>query len=124
MPPPALAPAHMQEPALFDHQQQGFGLSTLKKLPEVIPGHARLVDSNCIEFNACPDCNFKWCPKANDPAGKCELRRLRRRASRTCSGDREEVHVQGEGDPEAQGTRNDPRRVLVDEEREHSRDAI
>ena len=45
----------------------------LKKLPDVISGHARLVDSSGIEFNACPKCAFRWCPMANDPAAKCDV---------------------------------------------------
>ena len=31
------------------------------------------MDSYGNEFNACPKCCFRWCPKANDPAGKCEV---------------------------------------------------
>ena len=39
---------------------------TLERLPDIIPGHPRLVDSFGKAFNACPDCAFKMCPKAKD----------------------------------------------------------
>ena len=42
-------------------------------MADVISGHARLVDSNGNEFNACPTCWFKWCPKANDAKEKCDV---------------------------------------------------
>ena len=62
---------------LFAHPQQGgedrSGPHTLKKLPDVIPGHPRLVDSSGVEFNACPDCSFRWCPKGDDPKGLCDV---------------------------------------------------
>ena len=77
-PPPAFTPAPLvdQPPSLFMHEQRregGGGRSQLKKLPDVIPGHARLVDSDGVEFNACPSCSFRWCLKANDPAAKCDV---------------------------------------------------
>ena len=40
---------------------------------DVIPGHPCLVDSLGKAFNACPDCSFKACPKANDPIGLSEV---------------------------------------------------
>ena len=42
-------------------------------MPDVIPGHPRLVDSLGKAFNACPDCAFKACPKANNPDGICDV---------------------------------------------------
>jgi hypothetical protein len=71
---PALSHA---EPDVFAHKQtlsmhqQRDG--QLKRLVDVIPGHARLVGQDGVEFNACPDCYFKWCLKANDPSGKCDV---------------------------------------------------
>ena len=41
--------------------------------PNVIPGHPRLVDNFEKAFNACPDCSFKACPKANDSNGLCDV---------------------------------------------------
>ena len=73
MPPPALKPASV-EPApagLSAHQQKQEG--RLERLPDVIPGHPRLVDSSGKAFNACPDCAFKACPKANNPDGICDV---------------------------------------------------
>ena len=32
-----------------------------------------MVDSLGKAFNACPDCAFKGCPKANDPKGICDV---------------------------------------------------
>jgi hypothetical protein len=31
------------------------------------------VGQDGVEFNACPDCYFTWCLKANDPSGKCDV---------------------------------------------------
>ena len=45
----------------------------MERLADVIPGHPRLVDKFGIAFNACPDCSFKACPKANDPNGLCDV---------------------------------------------------
>ena len=32
-----------------------------------------MVDSSGKAFNACPDCAFKACPKANNPDGICDV---------------------------------------------------
>ena len=69
-------PAPVDKPApasLFTHQQQREGVR-LERLKDVIPGHPRLVDSFGKAFNACPDCYFKACPKANDKSGLCDVR--------------------------------------------------
>ena len=67
----------MPEPTLFAHQQQDGGdrhkPPTLKKLPDVISSHPRLVDSYGVEFNACPNYSLRWCPRADDPNGKCDV---------------------------------------------------
>ena len=64
----------LPEDGLFVHQQQGGARGpSLKKLPEVILGHSRLVDSYGIEFNACPNDYFRWCPKVDDPNGTCNV---------------------------------------------------
>ena len=74
MPPPALKPASVESaPAgLSAHQQKQEG-TRMERLADVIPGHPRLVDKFGIAFNACPDCSFKACPKANDPNGLCDV---------------------------------------------------
>ena len=72
-------PAPVPEPApagMFSQQQQSGARHQgppLKKLRDVIPGHARLVDSDGIEFNACPDCSFRWCLKSDDPKALCDV---------------------------------------------------
>ena len=73
MPPPALKPAPV-EPApagLSAHQQKQEG--KMERLADVIPGHPHLVDSFGIAFNVCPSCSFKWCPKANNKNGVCDV---------------------------------------------------
>ena len=45
----------------------------MERLADVIPGHPRLVDSLGKAFNACPDCSFKACPKANNKSGLCDV---------------------------------------------------
>ena len=74
-PPPALTPVPTQEdhlpPSMYMHGQRREG--KMERLPDVIPGHPRLVDSMGKAFNACPDCAFKGCPKANDPKGICDV---------------------------------------------------
>ena len=62
-PPPAVTPAPTQgdhlPPNLNMHEQRREG--KMERLPDVIPGHPRLVDSLGKAFNACPDCAFKGC---------------------------------------------------------------
>ena len=65
-------PAPPVELALSTHQQKRDG-NKLERLADVIPGHPRLVDSNGKQFNACPDCYYKACPKANDKDGICDV---------------------------------------------------
>ena len=66
-PPLALTPAPTQgdhlPPSMNMHGQRREG--NMGRLPDVIPGHPRLVDSLGKAFNACPDCAFEGCPKAN-----------------------------------------------------------
>jgi hypothetical protein len=45
----------------------------MERRADVIPGHPRLVDKYGNEFNTCPLCLFKACPKANDPDGVCDV---------------------------------------------------
>jgi hypothetical protein len=63
-----LAPVEAVPASLSTHEHRRDG-SRMERLPDVIPGHPRLVDSFGKAFNACPDCSFKACPKANDPNG-------------------------------------------------------
>ena len=74
-PPNALTLAPTQgdhlPPSMNMHGQRREG--KMERLPDVIPGHPRLVDSMGKAFNACPDCAFKGCPKANDPKGICDV---------------------------------------------------
>ena len=73
-PPPALKPASVEHAptSLYAHQQKQEG-GKMERLADVIPGHPRLVDSFGIAFNACPSCSFKWCPKANNANGLCDV---------------------------------------------------
>ena len=79
---PALTPAPTQvdpsmdqPPSMYMHGKRSEGRSDgrMERLPDVIPGHPRLVDSMGKQFNACPDCMFKNCPKANDPSNICDV---------------------------------------------------
>jgi hypothetical protein len=46
--------------------------TTLQEVASTIPGHKRLVDPTTkVEFNICPDCWYRRCPKANDPNACC-----------------------------------------------------
>ena len=61
-------------PPGMDARQQGRrDGGQMERLPDVIPGHPRLVNSNGNAFNACPDCSFKAWPKANHPDGLCDV---------------------------------------------------
>ena len=68
--PPALAELDLPA-SLSTHEQRRDIRSKMERLPDVIPGHPRLVDSLGKQFNACPKCLFKGCPKANDPDDIC-----------------------------------------------------
>ena len=69
---PAPAPVEAKPASLSTHQQRREG-SKLERLKDVIPGHSRLIDSFGKAFNACLDCFFKACPKANDKSGLCDV---------------------------------------------------
>ena len=60
-------------PVLHAHQQGRCEGTKMERLPDVIPGHPRLVDSFGTALNACPGCSFKAYPKANDPTGLCDV---------------------------------------------------
>jgi hypothetical protein len=73
--PQPLAPPVNPPASMATHEQRRDGRSDgkMERLPDVIPGHPRLVDSFGVAFNACPNCSFKWCPKANHVNGVCDV---------------------------------------------------
>ena len=65
--PPASLSTHEQR----HHDDRRGG--KMERRADVIPGHPRLVDTYGNEFNTCPLCSFKACPKANNPDGICDV---------------------------------------------------
>jgi len=54
------------------HQKRG-GL-VLQEVASTIEGHRRLIDPTTkVEFNVCPRCSLRKCPKANDPNACCDV---------------------------------------------------
>ena len=122
-PPPAFTPAPVEHaPSLSAHQQKREG-GRLERLADVIPGHPRLVDSLGKAFNACPDCCFKACPKANNKDGICDVcdEVTEERAKEIDEGPR---HVQGEGQREARDPQQEADQLWRDEDERPSDDVV
>ena len=69
--PPVDPPASLATHEQRHHDDRRGG--KMERRADVIPGHPRLVDKYGNEFNTCPLCSFKACPKANDPDGVCDV---------------------------------------------------